>query len=526
MKKVLMVVVGFLTVFLADAASEFVEGDLWYYSTYSNEGKTYACITSGNLKYAGNLTIPSSLCGYSVKSIGNSAFSDCKWLESVVIPSSVSSIGSSAFSGCLNLGLVEIPSGVTSIGASAFYMCRKLESITIPSGVTCISDHAFGSSGLKSVEISSNVTSIEDGAFSSCAGLTSLVIPSSVTNIGEHAFYCCDGLKTVEIHEGVKRIGLGAFYGCGRLKSLTIPSSVTSVDAWAFSYCRGLSSVAISFGVTKIGSVAFLGCSGLTSVTIPSSVTNIGESAFDGCSGLLSVTIPSSVMDIGCDAFRQCYNLTTVYVSKGDVERIKWLMHASGINVELIQFVELEAHDEPLIGGDEGATVTGDAETGFVIKPSEKKTEVEVTIPQGVDAAKVTVEVSPSVASVKPNGAKVKIVSVGGDITEFLNVTAADGNGVVDLTKATVKEEIVKEVLDIEKGAVVDLCGGPLGTTGPTITTAPTRMGLFYQLREGETLGGMKDGDSTVGNGQPWTPTITVKGGNSAFYFIGVGKGE
>ena len=176
---------------------------------------------------------------------------------------------------------------------------------------------------------------------------------------------------------------------------------------------------------------------------------------------------------------------------------------------------------EPVIEGDEGATVTGDAETGFVIKPSEGNTAVEVTIPQGVDAAKVTVEVSVKVASIKPNGANVKIVSGGADITEFLNVPAADGNGVVDLTKATVKEEIVKETMDVEKGAEIEL-----NAADPKLTTAPTRAGLFYQLREGETLDGMKDGDSKVGDGKPWSPEIKVKGGNSAFYSIGVGKGE
>ena len=36
----------------------------------------------------------------------------------------------------------------------------------------------------------------------------------------------------------------------------------------------------------------------------------------------------------------------------------------------------------------------------------------------------------------------------------------------------------------------------------------------------------VKDGDSKVGDGQPWSPEIKVKGGNSAFYSIGVGKGE
>ena len=180
----------------------------------------------------------------------------------------------------------------------------------------------------------------------------------------------------------------------------------------------------------------------------------------------------------------------------------------------------------PTVEGDEGATVTGDVESGFIVKPSEGMTAVEVTIPGGIDAGRVTVEVSPKVASVKPNGAKVKIVSGGSDITEFLNVPAADGNGVVDLAKATVKEEIVKEAMEPKKGAKIELNSGSQGTASPTIKTAPTRVGLFYQLREGKTLDEMKEGDSKVGDGEAWTPKITVKGGNSAFYSIGVGKGK
>ena len=51
--------------------------------------------------------------------------------------------------------------------------------------------------------------------------------------------------------------------------------------------------------------------------------------------------------------------------------------------------------------------------------------------------------------------------------------------------KATVKGEIVKEAMDTKKGAVIDLLGGSQGTARPTITTAPTNVGLFYQFREG-----------------------------------------
>ncbi len=76
-------------------------------------------------------------------------------------------------------------------------------------------------------------------------------------------------------------------------------------------------------------------------------------------------------------------------------------------------------------------------------------------------------------------------------------------------------------MLDPKKGAVIKL-----NAANPVLTTAKTRDGLVYQLREGETLDGMKDGTSKVGDGEPWTPEIKVKGGNSAFYSIGVGIGK
>ena len=196
-----------------------------------------------------------------------------------------------------------------------------------------------------------------------------------------------------------------------------------------------------------------------------------------------------------------------------------------GDNCAWLDDVVWDSDHKPLIAptvvDDEGATVTGDAETGFVVKPSEGKTAVEVSIPGGIDAGQVTVEVSVKVTSVKSNGAKVKIVSGGADITEFLDLPPADGSGVVDLSKAMVKKEIVNETMDVEKGAEIEL-----NAADPKLTTPKTRVGLFYQLREGVTIEGMEDGDSKIGDGQPWTPEIKVKGGNSAFYSIGVGKGE
>ena len=179
----------------------------------------------------------------------------------------------------------------------------------------------------------------------------------------------------------------------------------------------------------------------------------------------------------------------------------------------------LQAREGVLVSvvDDPGAVVAGDMESGFVIKPSEGNTAVEVTIPQGVDAAKVTVEVSPKVTSVKPNGATVKVVNGDDDITGFLVIPESDG--MMNIAAATVKEEIVKETLDPSKDAVIEL-----DAANPRLTTAPTRKGLTYTLYEGQELKSLSKGDSKLGDGNSWTPTITVSGGNAAFYSIDVSK--
>ena len=183
-----------------------------------------------------------------------------------------------------------IPNGITIIGNGAFSNFSWLESITIPEGVTTVGSYAFSRcSSLRSVEIPNSVTSIGEGAFLWCGSLTSITIPNSVTSIGDGAFRRCDSLTSITISDNVKRIGESAFASCKSLSSITIPKGVTSINDSVFNDCEALTSIVIPKGVKSIGVQAFWGCSSLTAITIPDTVTSIGDFAFEYCDALLTI---------------------------------------------------------------------------------------------------------------------------------------------------------------------------------------------------------------------------------------------
>ena len=149
MKKILKIlsVCGFaLTALSLFAETEKVGDYTWTYringdtAEICGQGYYSPCISP---KPTDAVTIPSTLGGKPVTSIGEFAFGGCSGLVSVTIPDGVTSIGEFAFYDCSRLTSVTIPDSVTSIGASAFYDCSRLTSITIPDSVTSIGDGAF-----------------------------------------------------------------------------------------------------------------------------------------------------------------------------------------------------------------------------------------------------------------------------------------------------------------------------------------------------------------------------------------------
>ncbi|MGJ7911093.1 leucine-rich repeat protein, partial [Neobacillus sp. LXY-1] len=253
----------------------------------SDDGVTYS-ITGYNGSDT-NITIPSSIDGHTVTSIGSNAFK-YKPLTSVTIPDTVTSIGSFAFYYCSSLVNISIPNSVTSIGDSAFAYCISLPNITLPT----------------------NLSSIGNSTFQDCKALTGITIPNSVTSIGTYAFLECLSLTNITIPNNVTRIGEGAFKDCKALRSAVMPDSVTSVGNYLFYNCQLLSSVRLSNNLTDTGDFIFYNCFSLEGVTLPSSLTNIGNSAFENCTALKNITIPNGVTKIGYRAFIMCKVLANV----------------------------------------------------------------------------------------------------------------------------------------------------------------------------------------------------------------------
>jgi hypothetical protein len=88
----------------------------------------------------------------------------------VTIPTSingltVTSIGVDAFENASSLTSAMIPNGVTSIGDSAFYYCTSLTNVALGNSVKSIGSSAFANTGLTGVTFPGSVTSIEGSAF-------------------------------------------------------------------------------------------------------------------------------------------------------------------------------------------------------------------------------------------------------------------------------------------------------------------------------------------------------------------------
>ena len=359
MKKVLkklplLILALVLVLAIKDKTYAATYGDLTY--EVKNDGTIE--ITDCDTSASGALTIPDTIDGKKVTSIGGRTFYHCSSLISITIPEGVRSIGEYTFDDCSSLtsinvsennktffsndgilykkykayeGLKDeydaialyaypkgkesttynIPEGVTDVDFSKLFYAKKVKSIMISSSVIWIGTVRSGSFDKPPLLESINVS--EDNLkFSSINGVlfnkdkTKLItypparkdtiynIPNGVTEISSCAFSYMSNLTSLVIPETVKKIGGRAFQRCSDLVSIEIPGSVKEIGNYCFTSCKKLNEVKLNEGLTTIGAGAFWGCDSLTNITIPDSVTEIGDGAFL-CDNISSLTFPDGI---------------------------------------------------------------------------------------------------------------------------------------------------------------------------------------------------------------------------------------
>lgn len=316
-------------------------GDL-YYDLNESDGTaalarstTYTELTSVDIP--GTITVDGK--DYTVTSVAQRAFQECKSLESVSMGESITTIDKWAFYKCSALTEVTLPAKMKTLGGYSFYYCDKLSTIHFNAALDSIGECTFYGCGMTSVELPKALRVIGSGTFSNCTKLVNISLPESLVKIGDQAFFRCGALSEVKLPAGIKTLGMAAFYecaslgdvalpdgianissncfyGCTSLKNMAIPASITSINSGMFYGCSQLENVELHSGITSIGASTFYGCSSLKAVELPAGITAISNSMFNRCSSLSEINIPESVTLIDENAFRLCTSLTELFIPK------------------------------------------------------------------------------------------------------------------------------------------------------------------------------------------------------------------
>ena len=271
----------------------------------------------------GAVVIPEEVDGFTITSIGASAYESNINITSVVVPDSIKEIKEKAFKGT-RITKFEA-NGVEKIETSAFNYCTGLITFNTHNAVE-LGDGVFTSCfSLKTVNIGASVIPFE--TFAHCEALTGFDF-SNIEIIGERAFGWCEKLDTLEL-TNVKSIGEGAFTNCN-FTSVDL-TGIESIGNGAFGSNRELKTVKLT-DVKNIGNYVFKNNKGITTLEL-TVIENIGNDAFSYCEGLTILKL-TNVKSIGNQAFGHCEGLTTIELT--DIESIGYRAFVSCTSLESV----------------------------------------------------------------------------------------------------------------------------------------------------------------------------------------------
>lgn len=164
-----------VTAFAADTSwspdlEAIVDGYKYYYKVNADGTATITDFQGPTDGHFYDIDIPGTLDKYTVTAIGEYAFDDNNFLESVTINDAATSIGDYAFAWCEHLTTLKLGENITTIGDNAFQACYELDNVTIPE----------------------KVKKIESETFDYCWKLESITLPAGLTSFEANLVECPD----------------------------------------------------------------------------------------------------------------------------------------------------------------------------------------------------------------------------------------------------------------------------------------------------------------------------------------------
>ncbi len=263
-----------------------------------------------------SLTVPSSIEGYPVKTIGYHAFENGYNLTTVTLPDSVEIIDSDSFGVCESLAEILVApdnpvftqiDGVlfnkTDKTLIAYPVKKKGKSYSVPAEIKSIGKHAFlRCDNLTSITLPEGLETISDYAFDNCRKLTKVTLPNSIETIGSNPFANCESLSKISVapNNPVFTQIDGVLFNIVEEKLIAYPIG------------RKSKTYTVPAGIKSIGDDAFFGSEKLTSIMLPEELESIGDWAFSLCENLTSIMLPERLEYIGDDVFDEGIILTVV----------------------------------------------------------------------------------------------------------------------------------------------------------------------------------------------------------------------
>ena len=252
---------------------------------------------------------------YDLTVVGDSALKEATMVQRIILPSTIKSLGVSAFKNCKSLMNINIPEAVTVFSDSLFYGCSELL-MDIPNQITMVGTLAFANCTKFYPKSLANVKEIKYQAFIN-TGFQEVTIPSSVTEMGEEVFKECKSLKKVVFADGFNQpLPKYSFWNCTKLQDIELTGAMQSVGLNAFQGCTSLTNVELPEGIAIISNGAYQGCRNLRSISLPSSTDYIGTKVFNRCDTLFQITVLKEEPPFAIkDAFDSIhYEKATLYV--------------------------------------------------------------------------------------------------------------------------------------------------------------------------------------------------------------------